>query len=134
MTELKKIKDISGAWKYLGKNQTLRPPSVKPNDGEMAQYFKTLLGSYSGQKEEQARERFVFSVTIETEEFEECLNKLKPKKASGVDQVSAEMIKYSDEKTRNKIREMMIECLRDGHIPQQWRDARIFESAALANF
>lgn len=124
LRELESITDISSGWKYLKRNAQKSQQSKLPKKEDLVEHFKTLLGA----EESIVKERMAVEVQpirIEDSEFEQCLQELKEKKAAGIDQVSAEMIKFSDVRTKNEIRRIIEDCLGGAPIPEEWKDARI---------
>lgn len=123
MEELKNVKDINGAWKYINKNQKTTQPARTPKKEDLVNYFKHLLGAKEPEITEYNAEQYL--VTIEEKEFQETLMTLKSRKAAGVDEITAEMIKYADDRTLTTIRCLMEKCLQGQTIPETWRVARI---------
>lgn len=125
--ELDSISDISGAWKYISKNRKTAPQhKSRPTEAEFIEYFRTLLQSDEANVPEILKQRPVYDITLSTQEFLTHVSKLKERKATGVDGVTAEMIKYADTKTLEAIKDMMEKCLGGGAMPAEWRTAQIF--------
>lgn len=64
--------------------------------------------------------------TLEPDEFDTFVNRLKSGKACGSDRLKAEAIIYADEGTKNNIRIMFEKCLNGNPIPEEWREVRIW--------
>ena len=54
------------------------------------------------------------------EEFEKALNKLKHKKAPGIDEIPAEFIKNNGENVKNMLYELVYRIYETGEIPQDF--------------
>ncbi|KAI5720095.1 hypothetical protein M8J77_001812 [Diaphorina citri] len=62
---------------------------------------------------------------ITKEEFEWALNSLKPKKACGIDQLSAELIKALDEEMKDLMLELIREMYDTGAVPEDFNESEI---------
>ena len=123
--ELRRVKTISEGWKYISKHKFGGTIKQVPGREELISHFKELLGASESQFETERQDREYLPISIGEEEFEESLKSLKLRKAAGVDQITAEMIKFADEATRENIRLIIERCLCGDDIPEEWRYARI---------
>lgn len=125
VAELQNVTSINQAWKYLAKCRQKGRAGKQPRKADLVEHFMSLLDANTDAslQRQQVIERQ--PIPIEANEFELQLNRMKNKKATGVDQVSAEMIKYADPGTKEKIRMIMEKCLGGATIPSEWKEARI---------
>lgn len=127
--ELKGIKNLAEAWKYINRTRKVRfGPTNAPTDQDILNHFTQLL---QGKPMEHSVATNPRTVTvnydeISEDELEEHIKKLKLGKAAGLDDIKAEAIIYADETTKDKIRVIMNNCLAGRPIPEEWRDVMIY--------
>lgn len=128
--ELRQIKNISAAWKYINNNRRNQAgPQGRPKDKDLEQhFFKLLEGSMDEplQSATAATTNLAEEHYITDEELEQHIQKLKRNKAAGPDGIKAEAIRALDERSKRAIKNIMNKCLGGNPIPKEWREARIF--------
>jgi len=64
-------------------------------------------------------------VTQTEEETAKAIQALKNNKAAGLDQISAELLKYGGHSTVASLTDLMNNCWQDGSVPEEWRKETI---------
>lgn len=92
------------------------------------EYFEELLNADKGTKIVNEETKLVMenretvnSIDITREEIEEAINRIKNAKASGVDEVAPEMVKYIGERGKEELRKLINLCWMKKRIPDEWK-------------
>ena len=124
MEEVKNIKNINDAWKFIKRRQPA--PTQSPPAQETEDHFRRLLSVRN-----EAEPSLTTSACTEEgpeitkEELEGALNSLKNGKAAGPDEIQAEAFKWADTKMIEALRSILNSCLNGGEIPEEWQEGRI---------
>jgi len=133
--KLMEIKDRNEVFKYVKKQrQTRENPDEEIGEEEWIGHFmRQLDGEDSiqdqGEKQEERGEegnRREGGLIISKEEIGKAITRLKKKKAAGEDNIRNEAWIYADEKTKEKLREVLQKICDEKKIPAGWREGWIF--------
>lgn len=133
MEQLRNIKNINGAWKYI-KNNRYSATAELPEPEEMVEHFVNLLEGdrvlnteqqLNGEDSTRVAINREDCVVIDEEELLKSVAELKCNKACGPDGLKAEVLIHADQETKDAIRGIMNRCLLGEDVPDEWREARI---------
>ena len=116
-------------WKTLKKLTNTKPNTTLPDPIELQKYFTELYNENNlGEPTFDAKEEEIINTNetinidheITINEIEVHINKLKNKKAPGLDGIFNEMLKYSNKELLKLYKELFNKIFQSGEFPQKW--------------
>ncbi|KAI5695434.1 hypothetical protein M8J75_016624 [Diaphorina citri] len=123
------IKKYFGKRRMMGNSIEDENKKLLVDDNEIVNRWKTYIEKLYRDEDElndlDEENEDTSGTEITKEEFEWALNSLKPKKACGIDQLPAELIKALDEEMKDLMLELIREMYDTGAVPEDFNESEI---------
>lgn len=125
--QLKNVNGSTEAWKFIKmERRKIINREIPIPDDKMTEHFKSLLnGTTQTNNRDTPINNYEDGITIEQEEVQDAIDRLKKRKATGLDDIKSEAFIYGPEILTKQLTTQFEMCLNGSPIPEEWRSSRI---------